>query len=71
MATELLQIQTASARAAAICGFVATAKECVRLRNYNDAFCVVAGLDSAAIKRLTVGFKPLCNQFTFLFLFFR
>lgn len=51
--TELLQIPNAAARAAAIAGFIATAKECVRLDNFNDAFCVVAGLDSAAVKRLS------------------
>ena len=52
--TELLQISTAPARALAIVGFVNTVRECISLRNFNDAFALMAGLSAACIRRLTV-----------------
>ncbi len=62
--TELLQCALPEERSEMLSGLVSTAKvatilfpdlqECVSLRNYNDAFAIMAGLGGSSVRRLNV-----------------
>jgi len=59
---EIVSSSTSDQRAGIIASFINISQACIALRNYNTAFAIVAGLDSASVSRLKGSWEKLSKK---------
>lgn len=59
---EIVSAPTSDQRAGIIASFINISQACIALRNYNTAFAIVAGLNSASVSRLKSSWDKLSKK---------